>query len=189
MNKLTLTAAAFALAGSMMAQDSGFSAGLDLAMPMGDMGDVFSFGVGPMVSYEKEAGDMGLLGLSASYTILFPKEDFISGGSVIPLQASYKHFFSDVREGFYAGAMFGYGILTVKTEDIDLGPLGTIEGSSASNSGLALAPLVGYFLNERLDVGLRYQLVMISADGDATVESGEETSTNSYLGIRAGYNF
>lgn len=192
MKKITLGLAACVIAGSMMAQDSGFSAGLDFAIPIGDMGDFYSFGLGPVVSYEKESGSNGLAGLSLSYTIMFPKSDFIKSGSVIPLQAHYKYFFEDIREGVYIGAMFGYGIQTMKTEDQTYTVAGvttTIAGESVSNNGLGLAPMVGYVLNEQLDLGLRYQIILSSDSNDGTVSSGGSTSSSSYLGLRVAYNF
>lgn len=180
--------AALALAGGLMAQDSGFSAGLDLAMPMGNLGDAYSFGVGPMVSYEREAGSSGLAGLSVAYTIMFPKEDFVKSGAVIPLQAHYKYFFDDIREGLYIGAMFGYAIQTMKTEDITIMGV-TVEGQSASNNGLGLAPVVGFVLNERLDLGLRYQIMMTSESNDGTISSSSSTTSSAYIGLRVAYNF
>lgn len=188
MKKLAFAIAAMSVGGGLFAQDSGFSAGLDLVMPMGDMGDAYSFGVGPAVSYEKEAGSSGLAGIGVAYTILFPKSDFIQSGTAIPIQAQYKYFFDDVREGAYIGAMFGYAIQTVKTKDITI--LGvTTEGTSTANNGLGLAPVVGYVLNERLDLGLRYQIMMTSENNDGSVSSSENTSSSAYLGLRAAYNF
>lgn len=171
-----------------MAQDSGFSAGLDLAMPMGDMGDAYSFGVGPVLSYEKEAGSSGLAGISLAYTILFPKDDFIKSGAAIPIQAHYKFFFDDVREGMYIGAMFGYAIQTIKTEEITVGNV-TVGGVSDSQSGIGLAPVVGYVLNERLDLGLRYQIMLTSNSDDGSINSNSTTSSSSYIGLRVAYNF
>lgn len=188
MKKITLGLAAFAIAGGLMAQDSGFSAGLDLAMPMGDMGDSYSFGVGPVLTYEREAGSSGLMGLSAAYTIMFPKSDFIKSGAVIPIQLHYKYFFDDVREGMYIGAMFGYAIQTMKTKDINVGGI-TVEGVSDSNAGLGLAPVVGYVLNERLDLGLRYQIAIASASNDGTVTAGDGSKASAYLALRVAYNF
>ena len=188
MKKLTLALAAVAVAGSLMAQDSGFSAGLDFALPMGNTADLYSFGLGPVLSYEKEAGGQGLLGLSAAYTVMFPKGDFVKSGAIIPLQASYKYFFDDIREGLYIGAMFGYGIQTVKTKDITIMGI-TVDGVSDSNAGLALAPVVGYVLNERLDLGFRYQLILTSDSNDGSVNSNSSSTAFPYIGLRAAYNF
>lgn len=172
-----------------MAQDSGFSAGLDLALPMGNTADLYSFGVGPVVQYEQEAGSSGLLGGSVAYTIMFPKEDFVKSGAIIPLQAHYKYFFGgDVREGLYGGVMFGYGIQTVKTDDITVGPV-TVAGKTESNTGFALAPVVGYWVNERLDLGLRYQLIATSSSNDGTVSSGGSSKAFPYIGLRATFAF
>ncbi len=188
MKKLSL-GIALVISGAVTAQDSGFSAGLDLAMPMGNTADLYSFGVGPVVQYEREAGSSGLIGASVAYTIMFPKEDFVKGGAIIPLQAHYKYFFSgDVREGFYAGVMFGFGIQTVSTEDITVGPI-TVEGTTESNTGFAIAPIVGFWLNERLDLGFRYQLIATSESNDGTVSSGGSSTAFPYLGLRATYAF
>lgn len=188
MRKITLALATVAVAGSLMAQDSGFSVGLDFAIPMGNTADLYSFGLGPVVSYEKEAGSQGLLGLSVAYTIMFPKEDFVKSGAIIPIQAGYKYFFDDIREGIYIGAMVGYGIQTVKTKDMNFGPI-TVEGESSSNAGFALAPVVGYVVNERLDLGLRYQLIMTSDSNDGSINSNSSSTSFPYIGLRAAYNF
>ena len=192
MKRITLGLAAFAIAGGLMAQDSGFSAGLDIALPMGDLGKVYSFGLGPALTYEREAGSSGLAGISVAYTIMFPKEDIVKSGAVIPIQGQYKYFFDDVREGVYVGAMFGYAIQTMKfkEETVTVGGVTTTTGGgSVSNNGLGLAPVVGYVVNERLDLGLRYQIMMTSESNDGTISSGSSTSSSAYLGIRAAYNF
>lgn len=188
MKKLTLGLAAITLAGGLFAQDSGFSAGLDLAVPMGNTGDLYSFGLGPVVSYEREAGDQGLIGLSVAYTIMFPKEDFVKSGAIIPIQASYKYFFDDIREGVYVGGMFGYGIHAVTFEDITVGGV-TIGGGSSSNTGLALAPMVGYVVNERLDLGLRYQIIISSESDDGSISSESTSTSFPYVALRAAFNF
>lgn len=188
MKRIALSVAAVALAGGMMAQDSGISAGLDLAIPMGNTGDLFSFGVGPVVQYEREAGESGLLGFSAAYTIMFPKEEFVKSGAIIPLQASYKYFFDDIREGVYAGVMFGYGIISVSTEDITVGGI-TQSGDTESNTGFGIAPVVGYWVNERIDVGLRYQLIATSDSNDGSVSSQGTSTAFPYIGLRATYAF
>jgi hypothetical protein len=189
MKRIAVCVAAVVMVGGAMAQDSGFSVGLDLAMPLGNTADLYSFGVGPVVQYEREAGSSGLLGASVAYTIMFPKDDLVKSGAIIPLQVQYKYFFGgDVREGLYVGFMFGYGIQTVTTEDITAGPV-TVEGGTESNAGLALAPVIGYWLNERIDLGLRYQLIATSDSNDGTVSSSGSSQAFPYIGFRATYAF
>jgi hypothetical protein len=113
---------------------------------------------------------------------------FIAGGTVIPIQAHYKYFFEDIREGMYIGAMFGLGIQTMKTEDITVAGI-TVDGASDSNMGIGLAPVVGYVVNEQLDLGLRYQILMTSESNDGTVTAGTGSKASAYIGLRAAWNF
>ena len=187
--KLLFLGAALAGSTALLAQDSGFSAGLDLAMPLGNTSDLYSFGVGPVVQYEREAGESGLFGLSVAYTIMFPKEDFISSGAIIPLQAHYKYFFGgDVREGLYGGAMFGYGFQTVTTKDITIGPL-TVSGATESNAGFAIAPVLGYWVTERIDLGLRYQIILTSSSNDGSIDSQSTSTAFPYVALRGTFAF
>lgn len=176
------------MAGTMLAQDSGFSLGVDLAVPMGDAGKVYSFGIGPMASFERGFGDSGLGGFSLAYTIMSPKDEFIKSAAIIPIQAHFKYFFDDVREGAYIGAMVGMAVQTIKTKDISGGGI-TVVGESSAKTGLSLAPMVGYVLNERLDLGLRYQLIFTSNSNDGSINSQSETKSTSYIALRAAYNF
>jgi len=187
MKRIILSLATVALTSGLMAQDSGFSAGLDFQLPMGDFGDLFSLGVGPAVGYEVELGDQGLFGGTAGYSILSSKEDFVTSGKMIHLTAHYKYFFSDIREGAYVAPMLGYGLVGYKFE---LNIPGIISSSSdESLGGLSFGAGVGYVVNERIDIGLRYQVIRATADGDATASAGESSTGLGFVGIRAMYNF
>lgn len=176
--------ASLALAGTTatMAQSNQLSFGVDLGMPMGDFGDMASFIVGPTVGFELPVGDMLGVTIQAGYDFVSLKseaKDVFKSFTMIPAQVGLKYYFQEQQEGFYGHAQVGIHSMTVKTEDIDLGPLGTIEGTSDSNTNLSWAIGVGYQL-EKLDLGLRFN--SISPDSDA---EGAKAST--YIGLRAAY--
>lgn len=187
MKKVVLSIAALALAGTMMAQDSGFNAGLDVVMPMGDLGDLFSVGFGPTVGYDKEAGDQGLLGVSLTYSIMSAKDDAVSKGNMLGIVGHYKYFFDDVREGAYIGALLGWNRVGYHYEYSVPGVIDYSGDESAG--GLSFGATVGYVLNERIDLGLRYHIIRATEDGDATASSGEAATSLGMIGLRATYNF
>lgn len=175
------------LAAGLQAQDSGFNAGLDVALPIGDFGDLFSVGFGPTVGYDKEAGDQGLLGLDASFLFMSAKEDFITKGKTLSLLGHYKYFFGgDVREGAYAMGNIGWASVSYSFELST--PLLTVS-SDESLGGLSYGIGLGYYVSERIDVALRYQGIRATADGDATASSGEASSTLGMVGLRLAYGF
>ena len=183
MKKLILSGVALVMASGMMAQSNQLSFGLDLALPLGDFGDAYSLGIGPAVGFELPIGDN--LGITAqlSYQILMVDSDisdFIKSASMMPIQAGVKYYFTDQQEGMYGHAQVGVHSQTVKTEDIDLGPFGTIEGTSNSSTNLSWAIGAGYQL-EKLDIGLRYNSIM--PDSDAP----DGASSSSYIGLRIAY--
>jgi hypothetical protein len=171
----------------VMAQDSGFNAGLDVQMPMGDFGDLFSLGVGAVVGYDREAGDQGLLGVQFGYSALTGGEEGISAGKMIYFMGHYKYFFSDIREGLYAAPMVGWGSVGYNYE-FSVPGLIDISGSTALG-GLAFGLGVGYVVNERIDLGLRWQSIRATEDGNATLNSGESSVGLSSVGLRVTYNF
>lgn len=187
MKKIILSIAAVALTGSLIAQDSGFSAGLDVQLPMGDFGELFSLGVGPAVGFDREAGDQGLLGLVASYSILSGKEDFITKGKMINITGHYKYFFDDIREGVYVAPMIGWGMVGYHFE-FEVPGLVSVSSDEALG-GLSFGAGAGYVVNERIDIGIRYQIIRATADGDATASAGEASTGLGFLGLRAMYNF
>lgn len=176
--------ASLALAGTTatMAQSNQLSFGVDLGLPMGDFGDVASLLVGPTVGFELPVGDMLGVTVQVGYDFVSLKsdaKDLFKSYTMIPAQVGLKYYFQEQQEGFYAHGQVGIHSTTVKTEDIDLGPFGTIEGTSDSNTNFSWAIGVGYQL-EKLDLGLRFN--SISPDSDV---EGAKAAT--YIGLRAAY--
>lgn len=182
MKKIVTVLSALVLGTTAMAQGNQISLGLDAALPMGDYADGYSLGIGPAAGFELPVGDN--LGITAqlSYQILMVNsdlKDFIASASTIPIQAGLKYYFQEQQEGVYGHAQIGVHMGTVKTEDIDLGPFGTIEGESESSTNMSWAIGAGYQM-EKLDIGLRYN--SISPDSDI---EGAKAAT--YIGLRIGY--
>jgi hypothetical protein len=63
---------------------------------------------------------------------------------------------------------------------LDLGFFGTIPGTSSSESYLSGAIGLGYVLNNKIDVGLRYNIISPDSDVDGA-------SASNYLGVRVAY--
>lgn len=182
MKKLTLGLAAFAFAGGLFAQNNQISLGVDFALPMGDFGDAFGLGVGPTAGFELPVSDNLSATVQVAYDILMPKSDFkdvIKSASMLPAQVGLKYYFQGDQAGFYGHAQLGIHSVSVKSEDIDLGPLGTIEGTSDSNTNFSWAIGVGYQL-EKFDLGLRYNSISPDSDVDGAKAS-------SYIGLRVAY--
>ena len=183
MKKISITFAAFALAGSMMAQSNQLSIGADIGLPMGDFGDAASLLVGPSVGFELPISDNIGITLQAGYSLVILKDEVkaaIDSYSMIPVQAGLKYYFSENQHGLYGHAQVGIHNTTVKTADIDLGPFGTIAGQSNSNTNLSWAIGAGYML-EKLDIGVRYNSILPASDAP------DGTNSSSYLGLRVAY--
>ncbi len=183
MKKISITFAAFALAGSISAQSNQLSFGADIGLPMGDFGDVASLIIGPSVGFELPIGDNLGVTIQAGYSLVMLKDeakDFFDSYSMIPAQAGLKYYFTENQSGLYGHGQVGIHSATVKTPDIDLGPFGKIEGTSQSSTNLSWAIGAGYMM-EKLDIGVRYN--SISPDSDA----GDEAKASSYIGLRVAY--
>lgn len=186
MKKTLLSLAAVALTGGLMAQESRFSAGLELGLPMGDFGDFVGLGIGGSLGYEIPVGDnLGVMA-QAGY-ISFSGKDYdlgivtVEGPSIaaIPLQIGAKYYFSDNQEGAYLGALTGVHLLSSEGSD------------GVTNFGIA--PLLGFMVTENIDIAVRYQMLFDKQETvevvGTTITTSEENVTNSYIGIRAAYMF
>lgn len=191
MKKIILSMAAVVLAGGLMAQENRVSAGLELALPMGDFGDYAGFGFGATLGFELPVGDnLGVIA-QAGYITFAGKDITVNVGSLgsatvegkstgaIPIQVGAKYYFSENQEGAYLGLLTGVHMLSSEGSD------------GVTNFGIA--PLLGFMVNENIDIALRYQMLFdkvetVSISG-TTVTSTEENVTNSYLGVRAAYMF
>jgi len=186
---LALTALIFAGTTESQAQENFGSAGLELGLPIGDWAkDFYGFTVGVSGEYEYGISDNLGVNLGVGYQILTVQDDasdFIKNASLIPIQLGANYYLDESRSGLFLGAKVGIHMLSVSTEDIDLGPLGSIEGDSNTETYFSVAPQVGYFVTENISLALRYQLFFVSEDEEAGVEG----DTGSYLGLRAAWNF
>lgn len=168
------------------AQDSGVSVGVEIALPLGDFGEVASLGYGASAGYELGLSDNLSVTARAGYILLAVDSelsDFIKNMSMIPIQAGVRYYLDEVGTGLHAGLQIGVHSMSVTTEDIDLGALGTIEGSTESESDLSIAPTVGFSVTEQIDVSGRFNIIMTK---DSDIEGSENSN---YIGIRASFKF
>lgn len=193
MKKFTLSMAALALAGGLMAQESRISAGLELALPMGDFGEAYGIGFGVTLGFEAPISDnlgfiaqAGYMSFSGKDITVGPVTVETDAAGMIPVQVGLKYYFTDNQEGFYAGLLTGVHMQSVKEMEL-VGT--TLEEKTSMKTNFGVAPLVGYIVGENIDIALRYQ--MIFAEGVEVTASGveEKTVTNSYLGVRLAYMF
>jgi hypothetical protein len=180
MKKIYATIVSVMLVMGLSAQDNQVSIGADIGLPIGDFGDAASLLIGPSAGFELPVGDNLGVTVQVGYSIAMLKDDvsdIIANWSLIPAQAGLKYYFSESQAGAYGHAQIGIHASSVKTEDIDLGPLGTIEGETTSNTDLSWAIGAGYML-EKFDIGLRYNTITSSEDG---------VDASSYIGLRIAY--
>lgn len=166
---MTFALCTFAVVSSMA--QGRFSAGAELALPMGDFGDAFGTGFGATVRYEAPINDnLSWMG-TAGYLAFGEKDDSGFKASIIPINAGLKYYFAgESFAGFYAGAELGFNIVKVKF-DYDLPGIGNVSGDN-SETEFGFAPQIGYHLPV-IDISLRYAIVN---DAD-------------YLGVRVAYVF
>ncbi|MDZ4751541.1 MAG: outer membrane beta-barrel protein [Flavobacteriales bacterium] len=182
--QLFIIAAALLSTIGSFAQSGRPSLGLELALPMGDFGDAYGIGYGLSAGYEHPVGDK--LGITANvgYILLSPDEaikDFIESSSMIPIQVGAKYYFSEQQSGPYGHVQLGVHTSSVKTAEFEL--LGvTIPSETESSTNLSFAFGAGFVLNEKIDLGIRYNI--ITPDSDI-----EEAKSSAYLGLRVAYMF
>ncbi|MEJ6979602.1 outer membrane beta-barrel protein [Pedobacter sp. P351] len=154
MKKILLLAVFAAAAFTASAQESRtrFSIGLEAGLPVGDAGDVFSFGIGGTAKAEIPVAAKAFATVSAGYTSLSLEKDvkdaFDALGidsdpqGFVPLKAGLKYFFG---KNFYGAGELGAAIGTKK----------------GSETAFAWAPGIGisYPVSARndIDAGLRYE--------------------------------
>ncbi len=175
MKKLFLVLAIAAIATSAIAQEDTrdkpflFSIGLEGALPVGDFGDAYSFGIGGTVQGEyKAAEDLGIT-LNAGYITYSGKDITVSGVGIfkvpsfglIPVLAGVKYYFGG---GAYAHGQLGAGF-------------GTDEGDGVN---FMYSPGLGYLFAPGFDAELKYT---------GLSSSGEDTGSANSIGLRLAYNF
>lgn len=172
MKKVIFTMAIAAFAFTANAQDSKsdkefkLSVGVEAGLPLGDLKEGTSFGIGGSAMGEYAAAENLGLTLSAGYLTFSGKtvED-VKGPSlnIIPVLVGAKYHFN---EKFYGHAQLGMSFASVK-----------VEGVSASTSAFTYAPTIGFTPSENIDIAVKYQ--SYSKGG----------GTTSFLGLRVAYVF
>lgn len=148
-----------------------FSVGPELALPMGDFGDVVGIGLGGTVRYEAPIADKLNWTVTAGFLSFMEKTEDTPLGEVkasatgIPIQGGVKYYVTESFNGFYVAGELGVHLYKVKSEILG-------EKDDSSETEFSLAPGIGYHLGN-IDIAARYQ---IAGDGD-------------YVGFRIAYVF
>ncbi len=184
-----------------------FSAGVNAALPMGTVGDVISLGFGVNLGYDYALDDKMSVGGEAGYTYFPTKDpDFIDDKyadgtkhydsysrsySMIPILANFKYYFADNTNGLYGLASLGVTSLIYKENytrneqkvdwNINTGWTYSYEKKSYENSFsgtyFTFGAGLGYIINEKIDLGVRY--LTVSSNGGSA----------SFMNLRVAYNF
>ena len=150
--KKVLFIAFMMVSGLGLQAQEGFRAGINLAIPTGDASDVSGFSIGLDATYLWNVGESFDVGVAAGFTNAFGKEIEVAGfGSFevddvqfLPIAAAARYH---VTDKFRVGGDIGYAI-------------GISDGN---DGGFYYRPMVGYGLNEKMELNLSY--IGISLDG------------------------
>src|SRR5690606_21585706 len=147
--------------------------GVDVALPVGDLGETYGVGFGATVKGLYGISDDGQVGLTLGYIGFGAKEDLGEGNSasfgVIPILALYRHHFGSC----YVEPQIG---LSSNRSKVNFSGAGMDFGGTASTTSLGYAAGIGYLIGN-IDLSARYQ--GFSKDG----------SSSGFAGIRVAYNF
>lgn len=172
-----------------------FNAGIDIALPMGDLADAASIGYGVSIGYEHKIGDNMGVGGEVGYLIFSTKDpssgifdNYSSSMSMIPILGNFKYYFTDNESGLYGKAALGMSSYRVKVEyeietisgfDSNFNPIYSKETfeNTASEMYLTYGIGAGYLLTDLLDISLEYRIV----DGDG--------GSANYINIGGAYTF
>jgi hypothetical protein len=184
MKKLLMSAAIIVLAVGVNAQKGSddvkkvkFSAGLEAALPLGDFGKAYSFGIGATAQVDYNVaenldltGNVGYISFSGKTistpavtvggTVIFPATNVkVPSVGYIPVLVGAKYLFS---ENIYGSAQLGVTIASAK---------------GSSSSVFTYAPGIGYKISDNLDALLKYT---------GYSQNGGSSST---IGVRVAYTF
>jgi hypothetical protein len=180
-NHLLLCVAFITCGAAVVAQDTRLSIGLEAAMPVGDMGDAYTFGIGGTLGFELPVGPVGVLAqagfisFSGESTTLGTATFTVPNLQVIPVQVGGKYYFISNQLGPYLGALLGVHMTNC-------------DGCEASTN-LSYAPMAGFMITEKLDIGLRYQFMTAEESITVAGVTNTQSITNSYIGLRAAIGF
>ncbi len=158
MKKLFLAIVMLTFGIALNAQDGKFNVGANIALPIGDSSNAFSFGFSAEANYLFEVSDDFQVGPSASLVYYFGKSENgfeVSDASFLPLAAAGRF---NVSDEFTLGADLGYAI--------GISPDG-------NDGGFYYRPLVGYNISEDMMVQASY----------SGVSSNGATFSNISLGV------
>lgn len=159
------------------------SGGLELGFALED-----DFGLMYGASFGGEYGladNMGITG-QVGYIMNTINSDFFenASSSFIPMQLGYRYYFDSSENGPYVHGQIGVHIYKLSYEyeaitgfDSNFNPTYETQEISASETYLSYAAGGGVIVNEKIDIGLRFNI--ISADGGSF----------EYIGVRTAYNF
>ncbi|HEY0978499.1 MAG TPA: outer membrane beta-barrel protein [Flavobacteriales bacterium] len=194
-SRIIVAAMAFVGCGMAMAQENRFSAGLEIALPMGDFGDASGIGLGATLGYEIPVADKIGFVAQLGYINFMAKDIEVLGTTVegssvgmIPIQVGAKYYFSDNQEGAYLGLLTGVHMAMVKVPTYDLST-GAVSEETETDTNFGIAPMFGFMVTENIDIALRYQMIFAKSAEVTGFTVEEKTVTNSYLGVRAAYMF
>lgn len=140
----------FAICGLGTTNAQGFSAGVNVGLPMGDSSDFSSFVFGADLNYMLNSESDFSYGLATGY-LNYSGKDGAGSSSIIPLAAAGRYSLSDK---FSFGADLGYGIAT----------------QSGASGGFYYRPMLVYGLSEKMSLNASY--TGISSDGSTLSHVG-----------------
>ena len=139
---------AIAVCGIFSSHAQNFRAEASAALPIGDAGDFYSFGLNVDLTYLIEFDESFLVGPTVGFKHYFGEEDFIDDASFIPIGGSARYGVDE----FWFGVDLGYGIGVDEGNDggfwyepfamYDFGNIGVkLSYSGISNDGFTFSAL------------------------------------------------
>lgn len=139
-----ITVSANAQAKGTSSSNTSFSLGLEAALPVGILGEIYSFGIGGSGQVDYKVSELVALTLNAGYTQYVIKSELGGGGiGYIPVLGGIKYHFSPKVYGS--------------------GQLGVTFFSEGGNSSFNYVPGIGFKFGNNLDALLKY--LGLSSDG------------------------
>jgi hypothetical protein len=159
--KKVLFIAFMMVSGLALQAQEGFRAGINLAIPTGDASDVSGFSIGLDATYLWNVAESFDVGVAAGFTNAFGKEIEVDGiGSFevddvqfLPIAAAARYH---VTDKFRVGGDIGYAI-------------GISDGN---DGGFYYRPMVGYGLNEKMELNLSYTGISLDGGNWSTIGLG-----------------
>jgi len=158
--KLVIMALLLAVSSFVFAQGISFGGNLELAMPMGDFGDMANMGFGGTIQAEYPINEQIISTASVGYLMWSGKDDYEDmdySWSCIPIKAGAKYLVGD--SGLYG--IFELGMYMFSF-DFEYELMGMTFSGDESESEFGFAPGVGYQMplgeKMKLDVSLQYEM-------------------------------